>query len=86
MEIKSAINDVNGTVKLYWQDLLRKERIVSNSAQDGRMGAPLSPQEWIEHYYMIEGAIDYLEDTEIDNRRKVIKAPKEEKYNFFRLI
>ncbi len=31
MEIKSAINDVNGTVKLYWQDLLRKEWIVSNS-------------------------------------------------------
>jgi hypothetical protein len=43
------------------------------------MGAPLSPQEWIEHYYIIEGAIDYLEDTEIDNRKEVIKAPKEEK-------
>ena len=38
MDIKSAINDVNGTVKLYWQDLLRKEGIVSDSAQDGRMG------------------------------------------------
>jgi hypothetical protein len=38
MEIKSAINDVNGIVKLYWQDLLGKEWIVSNSAQDGRMG------------------------------------------------
>ena len=76
MEIKSAINDVNGTVKLYWQDLLRKEWIVSNSAQDGRVGAPLGPKEWIEHYYKIEGAIDYFEDTEIDNRKKVIKAPE----------
>ena len=46
---------------------------------EGWAGAPLSPQEWIEHYYKIEGAIDYFEDTETDNRKKVIKAPKEEK-------
>jgi hypothetical protein len=30
---------------------------------EGKMGAPLSPQEWIEHYYKIEGTIGYFEET-----------------------
>ena len=30
---------------------------------EGKTGAPLNPQEWIEHYYRIEGAIDYFEET-----------------------
>lgn len=63
MEIKSVINDKGEVVKLYWLDLLRKEWMISKVPHEGKIGAPLSPQEWIEHYYKIEGATEYFEET-----------------------
>ena len=63
MEIRRAINDEGGIVKYYWQDLLRKDWVISKESHEGKTGAPLNPQEWIDHYYRIEGAIDYYEET-----------------------
>lgn len=63
MEIVPAINDEGGIVKHYWQDLLRKEWVISKESPEGKTGSPLNPQEWIEHYYRIEGAVDYFEET-----------------------
>ena len=63
MEITSVINDGCDVVRLYQLDLLRKERIISKVPHKGKAGTPLSPQEWIEHYYKIEGAIEYFEET-----------------------
>jgi hypothetical protein len=63
MDIMPAINDEDGIVKHYWQDILRKEWVISKESLEGKAGAPLNPQEWIEHYYRIEGAVDYFEET-----------------------
>ena len=63
MEFKSVINDGREVVRLYWLDLQRKEWIISKVPHKGKAGAPLSPQEWIERYYRIEGAIEYSEET-----------------------
>lgn len=70
MEIKSTINDGCEVVRLYWLDLLRKEWIISKVPYKGKSGAPLSPQEWIEHYYKIEGAIEYFDETISSKGRK----------------
>lgn len=70
MEIKSAINEGCEVVRLYWLDLLRKEWVISKVPHKGKAGAPLSPQEWIEHYYRIEGAIEYFEETINSKGRK----------------
>ena len=69
MEIKSVINNGGEVVKLYWLDLLRKDWIVSKVSKKGKIGVPLSPQEWIEHYYKIEGAIEYFNET-ISNKTR----------------
>ena len=63
METNNPINDKGAIVKHYWQDLLRKEWVISKESHNGKKGAPLNPQEWIEHYYRIEGAVDYFEET-----------------------
>ena len=63
MEIRRAINDEGGIVKYYWQDLLRKDWVISKESHEGETCASLNPQEWINHYYRIEGAIDYYEET-----------------------
>lgn len=52
--------------KHYWKDLLKTEWVISNESINDKTGAPLNPQEWIEHYYRIEGAIDYFEETVIN--------------------
>lgn len=63
MEIKSVLGNENGIAKHYWKDLLKKEWTISKESLEGKTGAPLNPQEWIEHYYRVEGAIDYFEET-----------------------
>jgi len=49
-------------VKHYWKDSLKKDWVTSNKPLEGKTGAPLNPQEWIEHYYRSEGAIDFFEE------------------------
>ena len=63
MEINYDRNTEHEIAKHYWKDLLRKDWVISNEPLEGKTGAPLNPQEWIEHYYRIEGAIDYFEET-----------------------
>ena len=63
MENRSAINDGSKVEKLYWEDLLKMEWFISTESLEGKKGVLLNPQEWIEHYYRIEGAIDYFEET-----------------------
>jgi len=63
MEINYDINDENGILKHSWQDLLKKEWVISRESHEGKTGVPLNPQEWINHYYRIEGAVDYFEET-----------------------
>ena len=63
MEINYDRNTEHEITKHYWKDLLKKDWVISNESPEGKTGAPLNPQEWIEHYYRIEGAIDYFEET-----------------------
>ena len=62
MEINYDRKTGHEIVKHYWKDSLRKDWVISNKSLEGKAGAPLNPQEWIEHYYRSEGAIDFFEE------------------------
>ena len=56
-------NTKHEIAKHSWKDLIKKDWVISEENLEGKKGAPLNPQEWIEHYYRIEGAINYFEDA-----------------------
>lgn len=62
---KFNISNKSSIIDLCWEDLLRKEWEISRGLKDkNSRNSPLSPQEWIENYYKVEGAEDYYEETE----------------------